>query len=164
MTASRCRCSCAAPTCRAPATSSFGADVVDGAFAKTFPVPAVDSGSYDVVACQRCGASDELARAAAFTILPELLEPRVAVDPASAHPGQRVTLTGSGWAPSEGRVAVFLEAGGPDGAGPSDLAAWVSVRPRPDGTFVRSAVVPDRDAEAYVVRACQGCTPRCGVT
>ena len=132
------------------------AEVVDEAFTKTLLVPTGIDGSYDVVACQGCGGPDELTRAVAFTILPSLVEPRVAVDPASAEPGERVTLTGSGWSTAEGRVAIFLEGSGPDGDGST---AWVSIRPRPDGTFARSAVVPERDAEAYVVRACQGCDP-----
>ena len=130
------------------------AEVVDDAFTKALRVPAGNDGSYDVVACQGCGAADQLTRAVAFTVLPALVEPRVAVDPASADPGERVTLTGSGWSPAEGKVAILLEGSSPD----SDAStAWLSIRPRLDGTFARSVVVPDRDAEAYVVRACQRC-------
>ena len=141
------------------------ADVVEGAFTISFQLPAVADGQYDMVACQRCGETDELSRPVSFTILPEpeVGPPHLAVDPGSAGPGERVTLTGSGWSPAEGAVAIFLVTGGPDGVRPGDgSAAWVSVMPRPDGTFALSAEVPERDAEAYVVRACQRCDSGAG--
>jgi hypothetical protein len=143
------------------ATGTFaelGRPVTDGVghFELSFAAPSVDaSRDYIVLACQDCDAVEPLVRRHPLTVLPALV-PMFDLDRSEARPGDVVLLTGSGWDPLHGEVAIFLDGG--DGPEAAPVATAMPVGD--EGRITASFAVPDGADGSYRVIACQRCAER----
>jgi hypothetical protein len=127
-----------------------------GQFELSFDAPSVDaSRDYTILACQRCDAAEPFIRRRPLTVLPALV-PMFDLDRSEARPGDVVRLTGSGWDPRDGEVAIYVD--GRDGREASHVA---TVMPFGDeGRITASFTVPDTGDGPYRVIACQRCAER----
>lgn len=137
-----------------PALALVSEPVSNGGFTTKFAAPGIEPDTYEFFACQACGQATGLTQVAAFTVLSKpVAEQSLSLDPPSAQPGERVTVSGAGWAPRRGPVLLFSDVGESDD--PSN--ALVTAQPLGDGTFEATLEIPDAEAADYTYYACQDC-------
>ncbi|HEX6329966.1 MAG TPA: hypothetical protein VF129_01565, partial [Actinomycetota bacterium] len=122
----------------------------NGNFRVELEVGDLATGPHEITACQRCGEPDAIEQTTSFTVRVGLAPTFELLPPAGA-PGETLRAVGEGWDPERGRVRLFIGAASTTDE-PDELA-----RVRPDGTFEASLVVPELEAGAYTVLACQRC-------
>ncbi|HEX6332383.1 MAG TPA: calcium-binding protein [Actinomycetota bacterium] len=122
----------------------------DGRFQVELELGDLATGSHEITACQRCGAPDEVAATTSFVVQAGTA-PTFHLLPPSGAPGETLRAVGEGWDPERGRIRLFVDPSSTTDQ-PDEIAGV-----RPDGTFEGSIVVPELDAGAYTVLACQRC-------
>jgi hypothetical protein len=122
----------------------------NGHFEYELEVGDIATGPHVITACQRCGAPEAIGQTTSFTVQAGTA-PTFRLLPPAGAPGESLQAVGEGWGPDRGRVRVFVDSS--SAREEPDAVAQV----RPDGTFEVSIVVPELDAGAYTVIACQRC-------
>ena len=135
----------------------------DGDFDKEQSIPEVQSGTYDIRACQVCSPEGEFAPPVALTIEantttttepPPIGDITIRADPASTRVPETITVSGEGWTP-DAVVWIFFD--------PLDITEEEpSVRTpvSPTGHFEAELEVKTNEPGSYRVVACQRCRTR----
>jgi hypothetical protein len=125
-------------------------DVLDGGEINvTLTVPDRQAASLTFYACQECGDSDLEARATLTIVAQAVANPVLEVAPGSGAPDDELVATGTGWL--DGPVTLVIRRS--PGVGRIDLATATAT----DGVFEQALTVPDTEAGAAQLVACQRC-------
>ena len=82
----------------------------------------------------------------------EVPEPSIELQPPTTGAGEHITVVGSGWNARAGGVRIYVNPADPLTERPNQTA-----KPKADGTFTVDLLIPELDAGAYPVLACQRC-------